>query len=246
MVLPIITLSYLSWALLLKVTRSSMLESLRQDFVTTARSKGLSERAVINQHVRPNALIPVTTISAAVGAGFLDGVVITETIFDCAGGGAEDQVRVRRGGRGRRRAARRHERQGPNSATAAPRCGSTIVLSPPELVGAVDLAVRDPQQPSSPRRGSPAPGGARPRGAWLRSRYSERSAAHRRSARLRTPHGARRCSRRSPLWAVELRREESRRGLQDRVGPPELTVLLLERPVPLRLRRGDRSEEHTS
>ncbi len=88
MVLPIITLSYLSWALLLKVTRSSMLESLRQDFVTTARSKGLSERAVINQHVRPNALIPVTTISAAVVAGLLNGVVITETIFNYPGLGS--------------------------------------------------------------------------------------------------------------------------------------------------------------
>jgi peptide/nickel transport system permease protein len=85
MVLPVITLSYLSWALLLRVTRSSMLEALRQDYVTTARAKGLSERNVINRHVRPNALIPVATVSGATIAGLLNGVVITETIFNYPG-----------------------------------------------------------------------------------------------------------------------------------------------------------------
>jgi peptide/nickel transport system permease protein len=55
LVLPVITLSYLSWALLLKVTRSSMLEALRQDYVTTARSKGLSENTDISRHVLKNA-----------------------------------------------------------------------------------------------------------------------------------------------------------------------------------------------
>ncbi|MCI0394651.1 MAG: ABC transporter permease [Chloroflexi bacterium] len=88
MVLPIITLSYLSWALLLKVTRSSMLEALRQDYVTTARAKGLAERVVINRHVLKNALIPVATIAGATVAGLLNGVVITETIFDLPGLGS--------------------------------------------------------------------------------------------------------------------------------------------------------------
>ena len=88
MVLPIVTLSYLSWALLLKVTRSSMLESLRQDYVMTARAKGLPEKTVISRHVRPNALIPVTTVSAGVLAGLLNGVVITETIFNYPGLGS--------------------------------------------------------------------------------------------------------------------------------------------------------------
>jgi peptide/nickel transport system permease protein len=92
MILPIITLSYLSWALLLRVTRSSMLEALRQDYVTTARAKGLSEQSVISRHVRPNALIPVTTVSGATVAGLLNGVVITETIFNYPGLG---QVAVR-------------------------------------------------------------------------------------------------------------------------------------------------------
>jgi peptide/nickel transport system permease protein len=85
MVLPVLTLSYLSWALLLKVTRSSMLESLRQDYVRTARSKGLAERVVVNGHVLKNALIPVTTVAGLTVAFLLNGVVITETIFNIPG-----------------------------------------------------------------------------------------------------------------------------------------------------------------
>jgi peptide/nickel transport system permease protein len=88
MVLPIVTLSYLSWALLLKITRSSMLESLRQDYVTTARAKGLRERDVINRHARRNALIPVATVSGLTIVGLLNGVVITETIFNYPGLGS--------------------------------------------------------------------------------------------------------------------------------------------------------------
>jgi peptide/nickel transport system permease protein len=88
LVLPILTLSYLNWALLLRVTRSSMLETLRMDYVTTARAKGLQERAVINKHARPNALIPVATIGGAMVVSLLNGVVITETIFDYPGIGS--------------------------------------------------------------------------------------------------------------------------------------------------------------
>ncbi len=88
LVLPILTLSYLSWALLLRVTRSSMLETLRQDYVVTARSKGLAERDVINKHARPNALIPIATIAGWQVAGLLSGVVITETIFNYPGIGS--------------------------------------------------------------------------------------------------------------------------------------------------------------
>jgi len=88
LVLPILTLAYIEWALLLKITRSSMLESLRQDYVTTARAKGLSERNVINRHARPNAMIPVITISGAVIVGLLNGVIITETIFNYPGIGS--------------------------------------------------------------------------------------------------------------------------------------------------------------
>jgi peptide/nickel transport system permease protein len=88
MVLPIITLSYINWALYLRVTRSSMLETLRQEYVVTARAKGLSERAVVNGHARPNALIPVATLGGITIASMLGGVVITETIFDYPGIGS--------------------------------------------------------------------------------------------------------------------------------------------------------------
>jgi peptide/nickel transport system permease protein len=87
LVLPVLTLSYLNWALLLRVTRSSMLESLRQDYVTTARAKGLTEHDVINKHARPNALIPVATIAGLLVLLLLNGVVITETVFNYPGMG---------------------------------------------------------------------------------------------------------------------------------------------------------------
>jgi peptide/nickel transport system permease protein len=88
MVLPILTLSYISWALLLKVTRSSMLDSLRQDYVTTARAKGLDEKAVVNRHARRNAMIPVITVAGFTIVGLLNGVIITETIFNFPGIGS--------------------------------------------------------------------------------------------------------------------------------------------------------------
>lgn len=89
LVLPILTLSYLNWALLLRVTRSSMLEALRQDYITTARSKGLPERYVINRHALPNALIPVATVAGFMVITLLNGVVITETIFAFPGIGSQ-------------------------------------------------------------------------------------------------------------------------------------------------------------
>lgn len=88
MVLPVITLSYVDWALFLRVTRSSMLETLRQEYVTTARAKGLTEGEVINHHARPNALIPVVTIGGLTVAFLLSGVVFTEAIFNYPGIGS--------------------------------------------------------------------------------------------------------------------------------------------------------------
>src|SRR5919106_859713 len=85
MILPILTLSYLSWATFLRVTRSSMLEVLRQEYVTTARAKGLPERAVIFKHAQPNAMIPVVTLAGFAVVGLMGGVVITETVFDFPG-----------------------------------------------------------------------------------------------------------------------------------------------------------------
>jgi peptide/nickel transport system permease protein len=85
LVLPVISLSYLSWALILRVTRSSMLEALRQDYVTTARAKGLPESVVIRRHVERNAMIPVATIGGLTVIGLMGGVVITETVFSIHG-----------------------------------------------------------------------------------------------------------------------------------------------------------------
>ncbi len=85
MILPILTLSYISWATFVRVTRSSMLETLRMEYVTTARSKGLRERDVINKHARPNAMISVVTLAGFQIIGLLGGVVITETVFNYPG-----------------------------------------------------------------------------------------------------------------------------------------------------------------
>jgi peptide/nickel transport system permease protein len=85
LVLPVITLAYVSWASFLRITRSSMLETLRQEYVTTARAKGLKEKDVVNKHARPNALIPVATYGGLQVASLLGGVVFTETIFNFPG-----------------------------------------------------------------------------------------------------------------------------------------------------------------
>jgi len=85
MILPILTLSYISWATFVRVTRSSMLETLRMEYVTTARAKGLPERTVIFKHAQPNAMIPVITLAGFQVIGLLGGVVITETVFTYPG-----------------------------------------------------------------------------------------------------------------------------------------------------------------
>ena len=85
MILPILTLSYISWATFVRVTRSSMLETLRMEYVTTARAKGLRERDVINKHARPNAMISVVTLAGFQVIALLGGVVITETVFNYPG-----------------------------------------------------------------------------------------------------------------------------------------------------------------
>jgi peptide/nickel transport system permease protein len=62
-----------------------MLETLRQDYITTARSKGLAEKVVINKHAKRNALLPVTTLAGLMIAGLMAGLVITETVYDYRG-----------------------------------------------------------------------------------------------------------------------------------------------------------------
>jgi peptide/nickel transport system permease protein len=85
LILPVITLSVTQVAFIMRLMRSSMLESLGKGYILTARAKGLSERVVVNKHARRNALIPVLTVAGYVLAGMVNGVVITETIFTFRG-----------------------------------------------------------------------------------------------------------------------------------------------------------------
>ena len=85
LVLPVITLAYVEWALILRIARASTLSALRQDYVTTARAKGLSEKVVIQKHVKRNAMIPVITVGGWTIASLIGGVVIVETIFNYPG-----------------------------------------------------------------------------------------------------------------------------------------------------------------
>ena len=87
-IMPTLTIGTGSAAMIMRMTRSSMLEAIRQDYIRTARAKGQKERIVIFRHALRNALIPVTT-SAGLSFGFLlGGAVLTETIFSIPGLGA--------------------------------------------------------------------------------------------------------------------------------------------------------------
>ncbi len=86
-ILPTIALILISFASYTRYTRSSMLEVLNQDYVRTARAKGLTERTVIMRHAFRNALIPVTTLMAFDFAGIFGGAIITEAVFGWQGMG---------------------------------------------------------------------------------------------------------------------------------------------------------------
>jgi peptide/nickel transport system permease protein len=85
LVLPVITLTFINLAFIMRLMRSSMLEALGKGYVLTARAKGLPENTVINKHARRNAMIPVLTISGYLFASIVNGVVITESIFNYKG-----------------------------------------------------------------------------------------------------------------------------------------------------------------
>jgi peptide/nickel transport system permease protein len=85
LILPAITLGYFSTAVLLRMTRSAMLEVLNQDYVRTARAKGLREQSVLLRHALKNAMIPVLTTIGIVFGSLLSGAVLTETIFGWPG-----------------------------------------------------------------------------------------------------------------------------------------------------------------
>lgn len=85
--LPAISLGLQSSAILARLTRSSLLEILKLDYIRTARAKGLPEKTVIFRHATKNALIPVTTMLGLQFGGLLGGAFITETIFSLPGVG---------------------------------------------------------------------------------------------------------------------------------------------------------------
>jgi len=84
-ILPTITLSISSTAIMARLTRSSILEILRQDYIRTARSKGLGERLVLYHHALRNALIPVITLAGIQLGALLGGAVVVETVFSWPG-----------------------------------------------------------------------------------------------------------------------------------------------------------------
>ena len=87
LILPAITLGFYEAALLARMTRSMMLEVLKENYVRTARSIGLPERRVVLGHALRNALIPLMTIVGLMFAGLLGGALVTETVFNIPGVG---------------------------------------------------------------------------------------------------------------------------------------------------------------
>ncbi|MCC6165887.1 MAG: ABC transporter permease [Caldilineaceae bacterium] len=85
LILPAVTLGYFSTAVLLRMTRSAMLEVLSQDYVRTARAKGLARPVVITRHALRNALPPILTTIGVTFGSLLSGAVLTETIFNWPG-----------------------------------------------------------------------------------------------------------------------------------------------------------------
>jgi ABC-type dipeptide/oligopeptide/nickel transport system permease component len=85
LVLPGVTLGLFSTGLVMRLTRSTILDVLNEDYIRTARAKGLSERAILYVHALRNAAIPIVTILALQLGGLLSGTVLTETVFSYPG-----------------------------------------------------------------------------------------------------------------------------------------------------------------
>ena len=86
-ILPAITVGTGHTAILMRTTRSAMLDTLRQDYLRTARAKGVSERKVINIHALRNAMIPILSVAMTQFAGCFGGAALTETVFGWPGVG---------------------------------------------------------------------------------------------------------------------------------------------------------------
>jgi oligopeptide transport system permease protein len=87
LVLPVVSLSFLPTAYIARVTRASMLEVLRQDYIRTAHAKGLAEQVVIIRHAIKNAMIPVLTLMGPIAAALVTGSFIVENIYSIPGVG---------------------------------------------------------------------------------------------------------------------------------------------------------------
>jgi len=85
LIMPAFTLSTIPMAIIARITRSSMLEVLNQDYIRTARAKGMTERVVILRHALGNALLPIVTVLGINMGLLLGGAVLTETIFSWPG-----------------------------------------------------------------------------------------------------------------------------------------------------------------
>jgi peptide/nickel transport system permease protein len=87
LIMPAVVLGLISSALITRFTRASMLDVLGEDYVRTARSKGLAERVVVMKHALRNAMIPILTVVGLTVAVLLGGAVVTETVFGLPGVG---------------------------------------------------------------------------------------------------------------------------------------------------------------
>ncbi len=85
LVLPAFTLAVAQWALLTRIMRSSLLDVLGEDYITTARAKGVREQTVINLHARRNAILPLISTGGVTVSLLISGIVVVETIFNFAG-----------------------------------------------------------------------------------------------------------------------------------------------------------------
>jgi peptide/nickel transport system permease protein len=84
-VLPAVALSVATFGIITRLARTSMLEVLEQDYIRTARAKGLDERTVIYKHALRNALIPTVTVLALLLGDLLSGTIVVETVFNWPG-----------------------------------------------------------------------------------------------------------------------------------------------------------------
>ncbi|MEM7025175.1 MAG: ABC transporter permease [Pseudomonadota bacterium] len=87
MTLPALTLAFTQMGVVARMTRSSMLDVLRQDFIRTARAKGIRQRVVIGKHALLNALIPVITVIGVISGVLLGGTVVIESVYSLPGVG---------------------------------------------------------------------------------------------------------------------------------------------------------------